>query len=227
MKKILLYLIVFCALSASSQTVLMQESVDSVYYKRKFGVNSIHFVHPYFTFGFLFDTGNNKDVTDFGSTNSFSFGVRYKLRLTNHFATGIELEDRISTIAFPVHNPVLKDKYIFFDIKYAWYFRTNLGMRGDIMGKFFDFGIYGSSIFFPTHFIKKNVDNQHYSSVSYYEEDLDYFDSFNYGLILRFGINQFVIFSEYRLNNIIKEKYSEQFRSTPQVTVGLQIGLHR
>jgi len=227
MKKILLYIFVISSFLAQSQTVLMQEKVDSVYHKRKFGVNSTHFVHPFFTFGFLFDVSNKRDVTDFGSTNSFSFGIRYKLRLTNHFATGVEIEDRMSIIAFPTHKPILKDKYLFFDIKYAWYFRTNLGMRGDIMGKFLDVGIYGSSVFFPSHYTKIEVDNPNYKSLSQYEEDLNYFKSFNYGLILRFGINQFVIFAEYRLNNIIKKKYSEEFRSIPQVTVGLQIGLHR
>ena len=226
-KKILFVLFLITIGSLQAQTVLMQESVDSVYQKNKFGVNSTHFVHTYFTFGFLFDSSNNKDVTNFGSSNSFSFGLRYKLRLTNHLATGIELEDKFSIVAFPTHQPILKDKYLFFDIKYAWYFRVNIGMRGDVMGKFIDMGIYGSSLFIPQHYIKKEVDNPDYKLLSYYEEDLDYFNHFSYGVLLRIGINQFIIFSEYRLNNIIKEKDSENFRSVPQVTVGLQVSLHR
>ncbi len=227
LKKLILILFLLIIGHLEAQTVLMEESVDSVYQKSKFGVNSTHFLHPYFTFGFLFDSSDDRDVSNFGSSNSFSFGLRYKLRLTNHLATGLELEDRFSTVAFPTHKPILKDKYQFFDIKYAWYFRINVGMRGDVMGKFMDLGIYGSSLFFPQHYIKKEVDNSNYKSLRYYEEDLDYFNDFDYGLLLRFGINQFVIFSEYRLNNIIKETDTKDFRTVPQITVGLQVGLHR
>ena len=60
-----------------AQTVLLHEKVDTTYRKTNYGVNSKHFLHSYFAFGFLFDSPQQRDVTKFGATNNFSIGLRY------------------------------------------------------------------------------------------------------------------------------------------------------
>ena len=226
MKKYILIAFVFLSILAQAQTVLMEEQVDSIYVKSVFGVNSQHFLHSYFSFGFMFD-GYESDVTKFGGTNNLSIGLRYKYRISNHIATGVEGEYRYSIISFPSHDDVIKDKYHFHEFKYAWYLRFNVGMRGDIMGKFIDLGIYGASLFSSNQYIKTDGNFKNFQQLMYYQKDLNYIESFNYGFLLRVGINQFVIFSEYRYSNMLKEDYTDIFRTVPRWTVGLQIGFHR
>ena len=50
---------------------------------------------------------------------------------------------------------------------------------------------------------------------------------FNYGVLLRFGINQFILFFEYRISNRLNPIFVDQFPNVPQITAGIQIGLHR
>ena len=224
MKKYLLVFVVFVSFGLSAQTVLMEEKVDSVYEKSSFGVNSTHYFHMYWTFGFVFGT---EQVTKFGNTNSWSMGFRYKYRLTNHFATGLELETRFQNINFPTHGNVEKDKYMVGNFKYAWYFRTNFGMRGNVMGKFIDIGVYGSNNFFTSTYVEIEDDFDDYEIYTYTNQKLKYLESFNYGVLARAGWNQFVLFSEYRLSDIFKPNITGDYRDIPRWTVGLQIGLHR
>ena len=224
MKKYLLVFVVFMSFGLFAQTVLMEEKVDSVYQKTSFGVNGKHFVHMYWSFGFVFGP---EQVTKFGNTNLFGMGVRYKYRLTNHLATGLELETRFLNINYPTHGNIKKDKYVIGDFKYAWYFRTNLGMRGNVMGKFIDVGLYGSNNFFTSTYIKVEEDFDDHEVAVYSKEKLKYLESFNYGLLVRVGWGQFVLFSEYRLSDIFKPNVADLYRDIPRWTVGLQIGLHR
>ena len=224
MKRYFLILIIFSGLSVSAQTVLMQEKVDSVYQEIKFGVNSKHFVHTYISFGFVF---GEEEVTKFGNTNTFGFGLRYKLKLINHLATGLDLAYNYSTINFPTHGNVDKDKYQIQSLKYAWFFRINYGHRGNIMGKFIDVGAYGTSTLFSQNYVKLEGDYNQYQAFSYTHEELKYLESFNYGLLLRLGFNQFVFFSEYRMSNMLKPHVLDGVREVPKWTIGLQIGLHR
>jgi len=226
MKKYIFIVLVFYSVLAQTQTVLMEEHVDSVYSKTKFGVNSKHFLHSYFSFGFMFD-GKESDVTKFGGTNNLSLGLRYKYRISNSIATGVEAEYKYSTISFPTHAKIQKDKYHFHEFKYAWYLRLNWGMRGDIMGKFIDLGIYGASLFASNQYIKTEGDFKNFQQLTYYQEGLNYIESFNYGFMFRVGINQFVFFSEYRYSDMLNPDYIDIFRTVPRWTVGLQIGFHR
>ena len=229
MKRFLLLILTFSYFFTQAQTVLLHQEVDSVYKKTSFGVNSKHYVHTYLSFAFLFDAygSGESDITKFGGSHSFALGLRYKFRLNNYLATGLELEDRFTTVSYPTSEPVLKEKYYFGDFKYAWYFRFNLGMRGDIMGKFIDMGIWGSSNLYSKHNLTLENNSPYFKILNYTEENLSYIEAFNYGLLLRAGINQFVIFTEYRLSNVLKKDYQDRFKNVPAWTVGLQIGLHR
>ena len=227
MKKNLLILMVLSSFLIQAQTVLLHENVDTTYQKNIFGVNSKHFIHFYYSFGFIFDPIEESDVTKFGGSCSSVFGLRYKLRITNHMATGVEVEYQYLTISYPTHKTILKDKYHFKNIKYAWYYRQNLGMRGDIMGKFIDVGIWGASCYYSDTYTKEKGPFENSKNKAYYEEDLNYIEPFNYGFLFRLGINQFVLFSEYTYSDLIRKNNQNQFKTVPRWIVGLQIGFHR
>jgi len=224
MKRYIIASLLLIGIAVQAQTVLLEEKVDSVYKKSSYGINSTHYVHMYIDFGFVFGA---EEVTKFGNTNSFGLGMRYKLRINNHLATGIDLASIYSNINFPTHGNVKKDKYYFMDLEYNWFIRTNLGMRGSIMGKFIDIGVFGKSNYFSSIYTKIEDDFEDYSTLVYSKEDLKYIETFNYGLLLRVGWNQIVFFSKYRLSNLLKPNVTGNYRDIPRWTIGIQIGLHR
>ena len=141
-----------------TQTVLLEEKVDSVYPTSKFGINSKHFFHSYVGYAFVFDKNSSSiEKTKFWGTQNFSLGLRYKRRLLNHLATGLEAEIRYSSFNVPIEKPILKKQYQTWDLKLAWYYRVNFGMRGAIMGKFLDIGLYGSRFLNARRYTKYDV----------------------------------------------------------------------
>jgi hypothetical protein len=210
-----------------SQDVLLSETVDSTYKSSSFGPNSRHFIHVYCNFGFVFgETGQKAVVTKFGS-NNIGLGLRYKLKIMNSIATGVDLELNAQNIFYPDHDPVLKEKYNILDIKYAWYARINFGKRGDIMGKFLDFGVWGASTCQSSKFLKTKVENKDYQYLESYQKELKYINTFNYGFLARLGYEQFVIYVQYRYSDFLKQNFHDTYQNIPAWTVGLQIGLHR
>lgn len=226
MKKYILLLILTYSTSLMAQTVLLEQKVDSVYTKAKFGVNSTHFVHMYLGFGFVFGMPD-EEITRFFFTNDYKVGLRYKLRINNTFSTGADVEFNSRNISFPTHNNVKTEKYVIHDLKYDWFLRLNYGKRGDIMGKFIDIGVYGSTNLYSSEFHKIDVDNSQFKTQSYTYENLKYLENFNYGFLFRLGINQFVLFANYRYSDILKPKVDEGIRDIPRCTFGVQMGIHR
>jgi hypothetical protein len=209
-----------------AQNVLLSEEVDSTYKVSKVGPNRQHFVHGFFSLGFLLGENEELENIKFGS-NTFSVGLRYKLRLTNHIATGVDLEYRLSNVFYPTKKPILKEKYAFVDLKYDWYLRLNFGKRGDIIGKYLDLGVWASYMLMTSQYTKSEFKNLDYKYIEQTQKSLKYFNGFNYGLFARFGVNQFALFVEYRYSDIIKSDFKTIYNNIPPWTVGIQIGFHR
>ncbi|MBN2667654.1 MAG: hypothetical protein JXR60_00365 [Bacteroidales bacterium] len=228
LKSYIILLFFVANINAFSQIVLMQEHVDSTYEKHQFGVNQRHYLHLFIGLGFSFGDSHGQGlVTKFGGTSTYDLALRYKLKLNNYFATGIDAGLNGQYVSYPVKDPIEKDKMNITSLKYAWFFRINFGHRGDIMGKFIDLGIWGTNVLDSYLIIEQEVENQDYRIEETYYRHLKIFNPFNYGLVFRMGWNQFAIFAEYRYSEIIKNQYLNQKRLVPEWTVGLQIGLHR
>ncbi len=219
-------LLYFLPAATLAQDVLLSEKVDTSYQVPKFGLNRLHYAHLYFKFGFI--AGQNQQLEDakFGS-NDFGFGLRYKLKMSNYFATGVDLEYTLTNVFYPTQKPILKEKYIFVNLKYDWYLRLNIGKRGDIIGKYMDFGVWASHIFLTNYYTKVEFKNQDYKHLEQTQSSLKYFDKFNYGFFARLGINQWALFVEYRYSDIIKSGFQTKYNNIPPWTIGFQIGLHR
>lgn len=211
-----------------SQTVLMHEKVDSVYKTSDYGINSKYYLNTYMSYGFIFDkSSTNVEKTKFWGTQSIAYGLRFKYKILNHWASGLETELRYSSFNIPVDKPLLKKQYRFLDLRMAWYNRINFGMRGAIMGKFLDFGVFGSRILNAERYTKFDPNNSEFKHSIRVDHGLNIFNNFNYGLLLRIGLNQWVLFSEYRFSDLLDEdKWSESL-SFPRWTVGLQFNFHR
>lgn len=228
-KKLLKYVLIFLVFqNAQSQTLLFHEEVDSVYQKSKFGLNATHYIHPFISFGLVFGENNEGNTkTKFGASNQLGFGLRYKLRMNNFMAIGVDAQYQLLTVSYPTQKPILKEKYSIQDLNFSGVLRFNFGMRGDIIGKFLDIGAYISMPIQSKHKIKTETASSSFRTLSYQEEQLNYIEPFQYGFLARFGINQFLVFAEYRYSRSLKLNAINQFKNVPAWSIGLQIGLHR
>ena len=223
-KIILLTAVILSARPVFSQTVLMQEVVDSCYSRQQFGVNSKHFAHVYWAWGVTF----GKDlVTKPIKTNMLIVGIRYKYKINNFWALGSEIEYQYQTINYPVSGDIITDKYNFRNFSLAIYNRINLGRRGDIMGKFFDVVIGITQNILNSHYLEQESNSSVCDTYSYTEYQLAYFNSYTYGFELRIGINRYILFTKYRYTPLLKEAFGTLYKDIPRWTVGLQIGIHR
>ena len=95
------------------------------------------------------------------------------------------------------------------------------------IGKFIDIGIYGSYNYKTKHIVRDNLNNQnnfHAEKVKNVYSSIQYVNNFGYGLILRTGINRYVVYCQYRLNDIFKSEFN--YAELPKINLGIQIGLH-
>jgi len=217
----------FFFIGATAQTVVMSEQVDSSYSKPIYGKNYLHFFHPYLSFGFVFD-GMTPDavVTRFAATNTYNFGIRYKLRITNYLAWGNDFEFNFSRIAYPVYGAEVKNKLYYSNFRLAPFFRFNFGMRGNSIGKFVDLGVWSNFLLSSSEYHEHELSYEWYETIVTEHKHLKYVEPINYGFFVRFGLNNFVLFGEYRYSDFEKISTPTYWRGVPKWTVGLQIGIH-
>ncbi len=228
MKKIILtlFVCVLTLLSIQAQEVVMEERVSETYPKSIFGQNRTHFVHSYFSLGFILgDTEQSFSNTKFGS-GSLGFGIRYKLRLNNTFSTGLETEYRANKIAYSPRSFYDKEKVFLQDWRNAWYVRINLGQRGNHMGKGIDLGVWGALKVFSRFYQKWEVSGEDYKDIEVYQNHLKYMKPFRYGFFGRIFWGHFSLYVSYRYSDALKSRFFYQYYNVPAFNVGLEIGIY-
>jgi len=226
-----------------AQTVLLHESIrDYDFEKPKQGPNFRHFNH--LTLGYsLFVPLNDDNEVEIkpGASRVFSVGWRYKYRITNWLSigSGISYTNEIYNLK-QSNNKIIpdtilhsKEKMRFNYINTEGYIRFNIGKRGNIIGRFIDIGAFCGYAFLVEHMYEDNFDNNISSNNAGVERvilsKLNYIERFQYGLKTRIGINRFVLTGNYRLTELLTEDYKKSVGDYyfPQLSVGLEIGLHK
>jgi hypothetical protein len=243
LNKIILFLIcVIFSQSISSQTVLLEEKIGAYDFKPPSkGPNFRHFSHLYIGFGFYIPDGKDYEVkTKPGSTTSLEFGWRYKLKLTNWLAigSGINYVNNIFDIK-QIDNKIVpnnilhtKEKLRFNNAGSELYLRFNFGKRGNIVGRFVDFGAYGNWAFKVKHMFVDKAENQSVygaGSQRVILYNLNYIERFDYGLKTRIGFNRYVLTAFYRMSDLFTSDYKAEVGDyyLPKLSVGLELGLHK
>ncbi len=232
------YLLVIIALLFSStlfsQEVLMDETPDSLYTPKKWGPNRANYVHFYVAYGMAagLPEGNAFDLK-YSLSREWRFGVRYKRRICNHYAMGLDLS--LSSYRYRIlqnnskqfPDSLLHEKqYLQLPTVGLEYFnRINIGRRGDRIGNYLDLGAYATYTYSPTlTFIDKLSPSFQGASEAKVElSELDYITDTQWGFKARLGINRYVLWASYRMSDWLKT--TGKHVDLPRTTVGLEIGL--
>jgi len=222
-------LLAFFVQGAKAQEYVVSEDVaiDSIIEKR--GPNRKHYRHSYMNFGSCIDAGENGAQVKQPRIDHFTFGVRYKRRLAEHFALGYDINYTINDYALKqqigkkIPSDLLnkRERMIFNIFEGALFARINIGRRGNQLGKFIDLGGYGSVTVAHTHFTLNTLDDG--SNVRTRTNGLKYFQRFNYGVNARLGMNKLAIFGQYRMSDMFYSNWD--FAELPRILAGIEFNL--
>jgi hypothetical protein len=205
----------------------MNPAVDTVESVK--GPNRKHFVHPFMSFGMCVDAGETGAQVKQPRIDQFSFGVRYKRRIAEHFAWGWDLAYNVNDYSLKQNlikttpDSFLYDRQrmLFYNAQAGLYVRINYGKRGNTLGKYIDLAGYGDAVIAHTLYTKYHLmDN---SVVRSRRTGLGYFQRLNYGAQVRFGFKKMIIYGQYRLSDMFYKP--ENFAELPRIIAGIQFSL--
>lgn len=231
MKRIFTIVLFSISLGAFSQDILLQQNVKADTIRPTRGPNLRNYSHLYIGLGFPLYTSENVNYTIPGLSSELNMGLRYKRRITNYLATGMELElsatsyklkqTDTKTIPDTVVND--KEKFQIGALMGSGYVRINLGRRGNYIGNYLDLGAYGGWNFQKKH--KTTNGNNEGEKVRLSTTQLKYVENFSYGLLARIGVSRYAFTAHYRLSDIFKASYA--MPELPRLIIGVEVGLFK
>ena len=223
-KSFILYACLFLAVPVSifAQNTLMEvniEDQETHTMDKNFGPNRKHYVTPYMAFAIPHDLNIDDDfqhvipIQSWRSGN-LDLGLNYKYRLNQFFAIGSDLSFSFSSVQITELgslNGIPQTEFNFnrefigiLQLGAAPYFRINLNKRrGDHLGKYIDFGVFGNWNFSENHQFNNATGVFQPTIQNLNIRDANLIQPFDWGLNLKVGFNRFLIFSEYRMSNIL------------------------
>lgn len=229
MKQILLGLVLLSFISAKAQIVELEKDVDAQMKQTKFGKNRTHYVHFFMSLGMVAGKPEKKaSAIEYGNSTLFDFGFRYKLKICNFYALGADLSSSYITYALKqtaeknLPNSVIHDEESLqtAGLNLGIYNRFNFGKRGDHIGRFIDLGGYGNWLYQREHFTRDKLPNGTIQRVSI--SRLTFMQKTDYGVLVRLGLNQWVLFGKYRFSDLFTPESG--YYELPRMIFGLEIG---
>jgi len=219
-----------------AQEVLLEESPALYDFEPPtYGPNARNYWHVWLATGIITggSEGNGAAIVP-GQSNCIDVGIRYKLKLANFYALGFSADYQRSIFQLvqdeskKIPNSMLhdKEKLRFNKLNIECYQRFNVGKRGNIIGKFWDIGVYAGWAFRVSHLTKDKYDEPNTNrgkQVRTVTRQLDYIEPLVYGFRSRIGINFFSVFLDYRASSLFNDHFDAEL---PRYCVGLQLGLH-
>lgn len=111
-----------------------------------YGVNAIHYVHPYVSWGFIVPSGLSRFI-HYGKSQSFNVGVRYKGNIRKWYSMGVSIDYSNSNIHFkcPIIWVFKKDQISMHSLNLEFYQRFRLfPTEGLGFGCYVDLGVFGT-----------------------------------------------------------------------------------
>jgi len=231
MKKIFTIIFLSISLVAFSQDILLQQNVKADTIRPTRGPNLKNFTQSYVGLGFPLYTSEAINYTRPGASSDFDLGLRYKRRITNFLAFGIDLGINATSYKLKQEEPktvpdtVLNDKEKFqiTTLASSVFVRINVGRRGNYIGNYLDLGAYGGWNFQKKH--KTTNGNEAGEKVRESTTQLKYVENFSYGLSGRIGTSRYAVTARYRLSDIFKSSYG--IPELPRLIVGVEVGLFK
>jgi len=231
MRKIVTIIFLSISMGVFSQDILLQQNVKSDSIRPTYGPNLRNYLHGYFGLGFPLFTNETVKYTKPGVSTSLNLGLRYKRRITNYLATGMELGISATSYKLKQSDPKTipdtivndKEKFQISTLMSSAYVRINVGRRGNYIGNYLDLGAYGGWNFQKKH--KTTNGNDEGEKVRLSTTQLKYVENFSYGLLARIGVSRYALTAQYRLSDIFKSSYA--MPELPRLIVGIEVGLFK
>ncbi|MCF8296909.1 MAG: hypothetical protein K9J13_05120 [Saprospiraceae bacterium] len=215
-----------------AQDTIFKQDVSSTCKISNRGPNRQNFYHFYMGYGFILGEadGAGSEINQ-GSSGSFDMGVRYKLKICNHYAIGYQINYNTDTYVIKQNGSKTftdtiqhdKERFATQNLGIGVYNRFNFGRRGNYVGNFLDIGAYADWRFSAQHFMKDELPNGNIVRTSV--NGLNFMNDGNYGAYAQIGYNRYVLYAKYRLSDMFNN--SVQYSELPRLTVGFQIGFHK
>lgn len=235
--KFILFLIATILFSdVYSQEIIIEKNLEeNPYAQKENGPNLKHFRHLYVDLEFFTGTGQTGTHINYGSSYVTGAGFRYKLKLTELYSIGYDLGytrfnyniRQENSKFFPNNITHDKEKIVIHTLNLEFYNRINLKKRGNQIGTYIDFGVYGGWGISERNITVDATDNSTYHSKkqrSIYKK-LSYLNNFQAGLRFRFGINRYSLVTSWRLNPLVDDTDFASSVDLSNLSAGIQIGL--
>ena len=158
-KRTIIFIIILTAANAAfSQEAILDENVAAYYETEKnFGQNRKHYIHFYLGTEFAAGPAENIKIR-YGNSGSTILGVRYKRKILNFYAIGLDLNYHHTNFRIDEKNDTFldlvihsKERLVFDMAGLEFYNRINIGKRGNFIGNFVDLGLYTNYIIGARH----------------------------------------------------------------------------
>lgn len=231
MKKIFTAILLSVSLGAFSQDILLNQNVRADSIRPTRGPNLKHFTHFYVGLGFPVSTNGIENYTIPGLSTGLDLGFRYKRRINNYLATGLELGINSTSFKLKQKEPKTvpdtilnnKEKLQISCLKSSGYIRINIGRRGNYIGNYLDVGAYGDWNFQKKH--KTTNENEDGEKVRVSTTRLKYIENFSWGVLARVSVSRYAFTAHYRLSDIYKSDMAVP--ELPRLIVGVEVGLFK
>jgi hypothetical protein len=176
-------------------------------------------------------TNETVNYTIPGLSSGLDLGLRYKRRITNYLATGLELGINATSYKLKQNDPKTipdtvindKEKFQISSIMSSGYVRINVGRRGNFIGNYIDLGAYGGWNFQQKH--KTTNENSDGEKVRVSTTRLKYVENFSYGLLARIGVSRYALTAHCRLSDIFES--AKAIPELPRLILGVEVGLFK
>lgn len=231
MRKIITITLLLTSLGAFSQDILLQQNVKADTIRPTYGPNLKNYFYGYIGLGFPLYTNENVNYTKPGVSLNFDLGLRYKRRITNYLAVGLDLGTNTTGYKLKQTDPKTipdtvindKEKIQISTLSGSGYVRINVGRRGNYIGNYLDLGAYGGWNFQKKH--KTTNENTDGEKVRLSTTRLKYVENFSYGILARIGMNRYSLTARYRISDIFNSSYA--LPELPRLIVGVEMGLFK
>ncbi len=243
MKRWIAIFILLISCTCSGQEILLRQKTEHTLNDSDFGPNKKKYLHNIFGIGFNLSLhGDKVSLIYGGSSFSLSYGIRRKRKLSNTIALGYDLRYEFNQFRFknhegslftqvyamPAPDSLVTDKLSYSAVQLAPYFRINFGKRGDHLGKYLDFAVYGELMVSSRHIIKYDHPNDNMVRKSTHRSRrLAFTNKLFYGLEARYGNSYYNLYFRYRLEDFFNDKLGDDIYRIPAFNAGLFLFIAR
>lgn len=214
------------------RNVAIHVDVDTTRKIPTYGENRRWFVHQ--TYGLCTRFGPNETgAKTLGRSMLFNYGFRTKLKLWSWDALCLDVNvgqerwvlAQDSTKVLPDTLLHKTERFQFNRLQGELCNRINLNRhRGNIIGTYIDFGVYGNWMYHNLHITRDSVNATATTGprlLKMRESNLPYVNPFQYGFVARFGSEYFALSATWRVSDYFKRNETFAYPELPRLWFGI------